>query len=79
MRILKITDSKPGPSIPYSFEAAKHEIGGFIAVTKTRKGETMLVDEDGGPKRLPTNAHATMLAGRIILGTAIILEKGERV
>lgn len=63
-------------------EFAQDKVGGYVTIVRfgpDNKG-MMLVDEEGEMKLLPYNAEASFLAGRIILGHALVIQtnKGER-
>lgn len=50
-------------------------IGGYVeplAIRRDGKLYTLLLDEDGNPKRLPKNPSASVLAGRTIVGPALL-------
>lgn len=52
------------------------KVGGFIepvAKTYLLAGQVMLVNEEGMLNRLPENWYASMLAGRPIVGDAIVI------
>jgi hypothetical protein len=64
----RIEDVKP------SLEDAQEKVGGYVELLTLSNGEQMLVDEEGLFKQSPqVNVPATFLAGRQIVGNAIIL------
>jgi len=63
-----------------TLEEAQKIVGGLVemvAMPKGKKAEVqMLVNENGIVEQLPFNPNATVLAGKPIVGPAIILEGG---
>ena len=48
-------------------------VGGFLEVVPLADDAALLVDEDGLCKCLPVNTSASMLAGRPIVGDAVVV------
>jgi len=59
------------------FKQIQQIIGGFIVPIKMPDGVVVWVDEDGLPKRLPVNRAVTAKVGQLIVGTAVLCQKGE--
>ena len=55
-----------------SLEEAQEIVGGYVEMVRLTRDKIMLVDEEGLLKRLPYNIPATVVAGRHIVGTAIV-------
>jgi hypothetical protein len=55
-----------------TLEEAQKLIGGYVELIQCKHFQ-LLVDEDGRPKRLPINTDASFMAGRPIVGPAIVL------
>ncbi len=58
-----------------SLEEAQNAVGGFVEVLPVQDGQ-LLVNEEGLILRLPFNPTASQMAGRPIVGKALLL-KGE--
>ena len=58
-------------------KALQRLIGGYIEVVRIADDAAMLVDEDGYCKCLPPNPAASLFAGRLILGTALVVGIAE--
>lgn len=59
-----------------SFDMAREIIGGYLEpVRLPAGGDILLVDEDGFAKQLPPNGAATKLAGRPIVGPALMCSR----
>ena len=58
-----------------SLEQAQAIVGGYVQVVRPLNGLPLqiLCNEDGLMLRLPINLHATLFAGRSIVGNAILL------
>lgn len=52
-------------------------IGGYIETVRLADDAAMLVDEDGYVKCLPPNPAASSFAGRLIVGTALVVGLAE--
>lgn len=55
-------------------------VGGYIEFIHLTDGRWLVVDEDGKPKRLPMNIHATAMAGLpgdSIVGTVVVLSAAD--
>lgn len=61
-----------------TLEEAQEAVGGYVELIHVTENSQLLVDEDGTPKGLKHNAVATLIAGRKIVGTALLLRDGER-
>ena len=56
-------------------------VGGYIEFIHLTDGRWLAMDEDGKPKGLPVNIHATALAalpGDFIVGMVVVLSAAER-
>lgn len=60
-----------------SLEEAQKMVGGWVEVLYLRAGKIMLINEEGRPMNLPLNPLATIVAGRVIVGNAIICDNCE--
>jgi hypothetical protein len=67
-------DHGPQESIA-GFEGIKKFIGGYVEVVYLPSGRILCVDEDGLAKGLPLNLNATNLAGRCIVGRAVLADR----
>lgn len=54
-------------------KALQNIIGGYIETFRVAEDAVLLVDEDGYVKCLPPNPAATLVAGKVILGTALLV------
>jgi len=52
-------------------------VGGYVEAMYTRKGELMFVNEEGRVLQLPHNVEASHLAGRDIVGNAVIIGESK--
>lgn len=52
-------------------------IGGYLEAVRLSEDAVMLVDEEGYCKCLPPNPAASLLSGRRILGTALVVGLAE--
>jgi hypothetical protein len=64
-----ITIPKSRPTV----EEAQAMVGGYVEVVDLADGGQLLVDEEGLLKNLNTNVVASFLAGRHIVGPAVLL------
>jgi hypothetical protein len=46
----------------FTLEEVHNLVGGYVEFIELANGDFMLIDEDGGMKKLPRNDHATFLA-----------------
>lgn len=58
-------------------KALQSIIGGYLEAVRIAEDAVMLVDEDGYCKCLPPNPAASMFAGQVILGTALVVGLAE--
>ncbi len=69
----------PDPTVTYLYETpptleeAQKIVGGYVEMIYLPDGRQMLVDEDGLSKYLARNLLASVVAGRPIVGRALIL------
>lgn len=63
----------PKADISDELKALQAIIGGYIETVRFAADAVMLVDEDGYVKCLPPNPAATLVAGKVILGTALLV------
>lgn len=63
----------PKADISDELKALQAIIGGYIETVRFAADAVMLVDEDGYVKCLPPNPAATLVAGQVILGTALLV------
>ena len=52
--------------------------GGLVELVTLANGDQLLVDEEGLLKQLPLNFEASELAGRPLVGDALLLQGGAR-
>ena len=60
-----------------TLKEAQELIGGYVELIQCN-GFQLLVDEDGRPKRLGINHDASLLAGKMIVGPAVVLYGNAR-
>ena len=78
MKALKIEGRRvelveiPETNVRDELKALQTIIGGYIETVRIAVDAVMLVDEDGYVKCLPPNPAAAVLAGQMILGTALV-------
>ena len=63
----------PAMDIRDETKALQNIIGGYLEAVRISEDAVMLVDEDGYVKCLPPNPAATLVAGKVILGTALLV------
>jgi hypothetical protein len=68
--IFEVEGEKP------SLETAQGLVGGWVEMLTLANGDQMLVNEEGLIHNLPHNPIASALAGRNLVGNAVLL-KGE--
>lgn len=61
-----------------SLSEAQEFVGGYVEEIRLSNGDQMLVNEDGLRLKLPHNEAASLLAGRPIVGSAVILSGTAR-
>lgn len=69
----KSTVVTPKDGKKFSLEELQGFVGGYIERVGNVGRKTMYADEDGRPKGLPPNAVASEKAGRLIVGTVLIV------
>jgi len=52
-------------------------VDGYVEPVNTPQGQVLYVNEDGHMKHLQVNRIASTVAGQLILGTAVLCDKGE--
>lgn len=72
------TEKKVNPKSgkKFTLEELQGFVGGYVEIVNLG-GRTMLVNEDGIPKKLTVNVKASMLAGQTILGDVLIPGPGQ--
>lgn len=68
---------RPASGEKFTLKELQAHVGGYIQLVKTKRGNQMLVDEDGIDKILPVNPTASVLFGARILGPALLLSPHE--
>jgi hypothetical protein len=63
---------------PPTLEHAQKIVGGYVEIVYLPNGDQMLVAEEGLLKQLPVNPQATFLAGKMIVGNALVLRGGAK-
>lgn len=62
----------------FSLEDMQKWVGGYVQILQAGDGRAfVLCDEDGQPKGLPLNQHASMVAGRPIVGPAVVVSLAD--
>lgn len=67
--LIEIDNSTPRKEL----DALHKEIGGYIELVRLSRDAAMIVDEEGLIKGLWQNPLASLVAGRLIVGTALIV------
>lgn len=66
--------TSPGKGTFYDLQQLQRVVGGYIEVVGTRDGLGLLiVNEEGRLRQLPPNPVASVIAGRLIVGTAVLV------
>jgi hypothetical protein len=82
-RLTGAVESMPEPAAEgkFSLEQLQEAVGGYIEVVPGHLGEAegllMLADEEGLMKGLPINQMASMMAGRVLVGTVVVIPSGR--
>ncbi len=63
----------PANGTDFTLREAQKMIGGYVEVVYLRDGRIMLADEEGLLKSLPLNRAASRMAGRPIVGPALVM------
>ena len=63
----------PANGTDFKLREVQKMIGGYVEVVYLRDGRIMLVDEEGLLKGLPLNRAASRMAGRPIVGNALVM------
>ena len=63
---------------PPTLEQAQEIVGGYVELVSLPRGGQLLVNEDGVSMGMKPNVEASLLAGRVIVGPALLLT-GEAV
>lgn len=63
----------PANGTDFKLREVQKMIGGYVEVVYLRDGRIMLVDEEGLLKGLPLNRAASRMAGRPIVGEALVM------
>ena len=72
MKIHTIEDKCP------NLKELQYLVGGYITMVYLKNGDQLIVDEDGLMKEKLPNAEASILAGTLIVGDAVLLKgKGK--
>ena len=61
-----------------TLEEAQRVVGGYVEMVYLDGGDQLLVNEEGVIKNLPPNPSATAIAGKPIVGNAIVLKGHAR-
>ena len=61
-----------------TLEEAQRVVGGYVEMVYLNGGDQLLVNEEGVIKNLPQNPSATAIAGKPIVGNAIVLKGHAR-
>lgn len=77
MKALKITGVVQLIDIHNELEALQHAVDGYIETIGLPDGAVMIVDEEGRLKNKPVNRIASIFAGMLIVGTALIVGVDE--
>ena len=72
MKVHTIKDKRP------TLEELQELVGGYIEVVYIKNGDQLIVDEDGLMRQKFPNEDASILAGKPIVGNAVLLKgKGK--
>jgi hypothetical protein len=63
----------PANGTDFKLREVQKMVGGYVEVVRLRDGRIMLVDEEGLLKGLPLNRAASRMAGRPIVGEALVM------
>lgn len=63
---------------PPTLDAARRHVGGPVEMLRLHTGDQLLVNEEGQLRGLPHNAEASRLAGRPVVGNAMLLAGAAR-
>ena len=63
----------PANGTDFKLREVQKMVGGYVEVVYLRDGRIMLVDEEGLLKQLPINRAASLMAGRPIVGNALVM------
>lgn len=63
----------PANNTDFKLREVQKLVGGYVEVVYLRDGRIMLVDEEGLLKQLPLNRAASRMAGRPIVGNAVVM------
>ena len=67
-----------GDTVENELKEMQQAVGGYIETVHLKDGGVMLVDEEGLLKQYPRNELASLVSGKHIYGTALIVgEDGE--
>lgn len=72
--IVQIIEDGPPPPL----EVLQKMVGGYVEMLTLEDGSQLIVNEEGLLKALPHNLGATLLAGRPIVGEAVLLKGKAR-
>ncbi len=71
----------PAHGKSFTLQELQKLVGGYIEMVRTVDGKQMIINEEGKLNDLPVNDKATVLyvhcLADVIVGDAVILEKGE--
>ena len=72
MKVHTIKDKRP------NLTELQELVGGYIEVVYLKNGDQLIVDEDGLMRQKFPNRDASILAGKLIVGNAVLLKgKGK--
>lgn len=63
----------PANGTDFQLREVQKMVGGYVEVVYLRDGRVMLVDEEGLLKGAPLNREASRMAGRPIVGPAVVM------
>lgn len=69
----KATPVMPANGTDFTLREAQKMVGGYVEVVYLRDGRILLADEEGLLKGLPLNRAASRMAGRPIVGPALVM------
>lgn len=78
-------DVTPANGTNFTLEEMQSIVGGYIQIIFLGNGKVMVINEEGKLLKLPTNAHATLIAHQhkaifpldCIVGTALVCRERE--
>lgn len=77
MRVIKITSVVRPADVEASVRSVENEVCGRIENIRLKDGGTMIVNRDGATSGMPQNPIASLVAGTLVYGPALIVGEDE--